>query len=114
MDADIILSQLMNGYDFVHECEELYQSAKNGMPDFESMKKEAENSNKYFPAFFADFTDPSDKINGVCKSNASSLNIDRHKQIMLPGGNNTDMIIYNDLTCEADYLPIMLWMLTLS
>ena len=49
MDADIILSQLMNGYDFVHECEELYQSAKNGMPDFESMKKEAENSNKYFP-----------------------------------------------------------------
>ena len=60
--------------------------------------------NRRYPAFFADFTDPSNKIIGVCKSNTTTNNIDRHKQIMLPSGNNTDVIVYNDLTCEADYL----------
>jgi hypothetical protein len=60
--------------------------------------------NRRYPAFFADFTDPANTIVGVCKSNSSSGQIDRHKQIMLPGGNNTNVIIYNDLTCEADYL----------
>jgi hypothetical protein len=60
--------------------------------------------NRRYPAFFADFTDPTDTIKGVCKTNTTTNKIDRHKEVLLPSGNNTDVIIYNDLTCEADYL----------
>ena len=60
--------------------------------------------NRRYPAFFADFTDPGNKIQGICKTNTRTGKIDRHKQIMKPDGNNTDVVIANDLTCEADYL----------
>ena len=60
--------------------------------------------NRRYPAFFADFTDPADTIRGVCKTNGTTNRIDRHKEVMLPSGNNTNVVVYNDLTCEADYL----------
>jgi hypothetical protein len=60
--------------------------------------------NRRYPAFYKDFTDPSDKIKGVCKTNARTGQLDRHYETMLPTGNNTKSVIVNDLTCEADYL----------
>lgn len=68
--------------------------------------------NRRYPAFYKEFTDPSDTIKGVCMTNKKTGKIDRHKEIMLPTGNNSNLIIEDDLTCEADYLerkesPIM-------